>query len=207
MSQESPTTDDPTEAIMRATYCALCKHGYADLTMQNIADESDRSKSALHYHYGSKHELLLAFLDHLFERFTARIDVDDDDDPVERLDEFVAALFGSSDGDDEAGEFGNAMMEIKAQAPYEDEFRRKLTEHDRYVVDAVREIIVDGVEAGQFRDVDVDETAAFFVTMIDGARTRRVTLGESSESIERRLRRYVEDQLFVEGIEWGEPTE
>jgi AcrR family transcriptional regulator len=36
-------TDDTCEAIMSATYRALCAHGYADLTMQDIADETDKS--------------------------------------------------------------------------------------------------------------------------------------------------------------------
>lgn len=207
MSEQSPSNDDPTEAIMHATYCALCKYGYADLTMQNIADESERSKSALHYHYGNKHDLLLAFLDYLFERLTDRIAVDDAADPVERLDEFITALFGPSDDGADAGGFGTAMLEIKAQAPYEEEFRRKLAEHDRYMVGVVRRIVADGVEAGRFRGVDADETATSFVTMIDGARTRRVSLGESSESIERRLRRYVEEQLFAESVEWSGSAE
>ncbi|MEF8974259.1 MAG: helix-turn-helix domain-containing protein, partial [Haloarcula sp.] len=44
---------DTADDIMDATYRALCTHGYADLTMQDIADESDKSKAALHYHYDS----------------------------------------------------------------------------------------------------------------------------------------------------------
>lgn len=192
---------------MRATYRALCKHGYADLTMQTIADESDRSKSALHYHYDSKRDLLLAFLDHLFGRFTDRVAVDADADPVERLDEFIDGLFGASDDGDDAGGLGTAMMEIKAQAPYDEEFRRKLADHDRRIVEMVREIIADGVEAGLFREVDADETAAFFVTTVNGVRTRRVALGEPTESIERLLRRYVEDRLFADGVDWRETAD
>jgi len=36
MSQESK------QEIMDATYIALCKHGYAELSIQKIADESDK---------------------------------------------------------------------------------------------------------------------------------------------------------------------
>ena len=34
-------------AIMEATFEALSKHGYADLTIQTIADEFEKSKSLL----------------------------------------------------------------------------------------------------------------------------------------------------------------
>ncbi|GAA0475047.1 hypothetical protein GCM10008985_34420 [Halococcus dombrowskii] len=59
------TTDETIEEIMDATYRALCKHGYAALRMQDIADETTKSKAALHYHYDSKHDLLLSFLDYI----------------------------------------------------------------------------------------------------------------------------------------------
>ena len=41
---------DSTDDIMSATFRALSKHGYASLSMQDIADEFDKSRSLLHYH-------------------------------------------------------------------------------------------------------------------------------------------------------------
>lgn len=58
---------------MGATYRALCEHGYAELTMRDIAEESDRSKAALHYHYDDKEGLLVAFLDHIYASFVERV--------------------------------------------------------------------------------------------------------------------------------------
>ena len=43
---------DTPEEVMEATCRALCEHGYADLTMQDVADESDKSTAALHYDPG-----------------------------------------------------------------------------------------------------------------------------------------------------------
>ena len=59
---------------MAATYRALCAHGYADLTMQEIANEAGVSKAALHYHYDTKRALILSFLDMLSSDFEARLD-------------------------------------------------------------------------------------------------------------------------------------
>lgn len=39
MSQRTEASNT-YESIMRATYCALCEHRYADLTMQDIAADT-----------------------------------------------------------------------------------------------------------------------------------------------------------------------
>ena len=42
------STPSGADEIMQGVYRALCAHGYADLTMQDIADECDCSTSLLH---------------------------------------------------------------------------------------------------------------------------------------------------------------
>jgi AcrR family transcriptional regulator len=164
------------EAFMGATYRALCRHGYASLTMQDIADESDRSKAALHYHYDTKHDLLVAFLDYLYEGFTERIDAVETDDPVERLRRTVETVLAPPERTDDR-EFRTAMLELRAQAPYDDEYRERLAEFDRFLRERVRETVAAGVERGVFRaDADPETEATFVVTVISGASTRRVTL-------------------------------
>ncbi|PSQ42055.1 TetR family transcriptional regulator, partial [Halobacteriales archaeon QS_9_68_42] len=54
--------EETRERITNATYRALCDHGYAALTMQDIADECDCSKSLLHYHFDTKEDLLVELL-------------------------------------------------------------------------------------------------------------------------------------------------
>ncbi|SEP09097.1 transcriptional regulator, TetR family [Halogranum amylolyticum] len=50
------------QRFLEATYRALCRHGYADLTVGDIAAEAERSKSLVHYYYGSKEHLFTEFL-------------------------------------------------------------------------------------------------------------------------------------------------
>ncbi|MEF8774483.1 MAG: helix-turn-helix domain-containing protein, partial [Halobacteriales archaeon] len=52
--------EDTDEALMAATYRALCEHGYADLTIQQIGAEFEKSTSLLYHHYDGKDELLVA---------------------------------------------------------------------------------------------------------------------------------------------------
>jgi len=182
---------------MCATYRALCSHGYADLTMQDIADESSKSKAALHYHYDSKHDLLCAFLDHLYDRFVALTDGVDGENPGKRLLALVETVLEKPDGDRE--EFETAILEIRAQAPYEPGFRDRLTRFDDHLVAEVTEILETGVADGTFDpDVDPDETAQFVVTVLTGTSTQRVTAGRPVECSRRMLTDYVETNLLAD---------
>jgi AcrR family transcriptional regulator len=191
-------TDDTCEAIMSATYRALCAHGYADLTMQDIADETDKSKAALHYHYDSKQELLLAFLDHLYDEFTARVRDLGGEDPATQLEAFVDDVLTPTDsGVDERVAFRTALLELKAQAPYDKGVRHRLRRFDEFIHGRVSELVAAGVESGAFRDVDPDDTARFIVTALDGAQTKQVAVGQDIDCTRRMLHAYIETHLVA----------
>ncbi|RRJ32072.1 TetR/AcrR family transcriptional regulator [Halocatena pleomorpha] len=181
---------------MGATYRALCKHGYASLRMQDIADESTKSKAALHYHYESKHDLLVAFLEHLYEQFEDDIGADCGDDPATRLVTFVEErLTPRGDGQKE---FQTALLEIKAQAPYDEAYRERLAEFDRLVFDRLRSMLQTGIDRGVVDDeIDPEDTAAFLVEHINGAQIRHVTVDASLGAARNRLRTYLTEQVLT----------
>lgn len=188
-------TNDSTDDIMRATYRALCAHGYAGVTMQRIADESTKSKAALHYHYGSKHDLLVAFLEHLYADFEGRVTDPDGDDPVARLFTLLETLLTPPERDDQR-EFATALLEIKSQAPYDDAYREHLLEFDRLVHEEVSSVVTEGIEQGVFEPVDADELADFVVTVLNGVQTRHVVGGPSLDA-RRALLDYIETTLLT----------
>lgn len=186
-------SDDAAAGIMEATYRALCEHGYADLTMQRIADESDCSKAALHYHYDTKEALLRSFLDFLLERFETEIAGADAVDPRERLDAFLDVIFESEESEGTA--FATALLEIKAQAPYDEAYRDRLLEWDRAMRGVVAEAVRDGVERGAFREVDPESVARFVATTINGAHVREVALNEDMAATRDLLEAYLDRTL------------
>ena len=180
MSSE-PTTNDLGEtkaAIMEATYRAVLKRGFAGLTTQAIADEFDKTKAVLHYHYDSKEELLVAFLEYLIARFEAELDLADDS-PVARLGTLIdILLLGSAGGDPEAEsdhwEFHRAFLEVRSHAVHNEAYREQLAANYERIFELMRDTIADGVEAGVFRDVDPDLAASLLFAAVDGGRIQRV---------------------------------
>jgi AcrR family transcriptional regulator len=191
---DPPST--PTDDIMCATYRALCRHGYANLTMQDIADEWSKSKAALHYHYDTKRGLLLAFLDHLFDAYTDRVADPDEGPPRERLHALVDAALDPPRAD-ATRELRTALFEVKAQAPHDDAFRERLERFDAYLRAEIREVVADGVDAGAFADVDPERTATLLVTLVNGAHSRRVALGDDAD-VPDAIRSHIDERLVSE---------
>lgn len=204
MSEEEPLV---TDEIMDGVYQALCDHGYAALTMQDIADACNKSKSLLHYHYDTKADLLVAFFDQMLADYEEKIECRADKPPVERLVEFVARFVFSPE-DTERASFHLALLEMRSQGPFNDRIRESLKRSDTLLRDTVSGILEDGIEAGVFEPVDVEETAALFVAMLDGARTRQITLSEGDAEedtytrtvAEQALERLV-DPMLADGVD------
>jgi AcrR family transcriptional regulator len=170
-------SDQPSAAdeIMDGVYRALRAHGYADVTMQDIADECSKSKSLLHYHYDTKEDLLVAFLDYVITDSEARIRAHADEPPAERLAGFVGWFVFEADAAEREA-FHIALLELRTQGPFNDRIREQLVRSDRLLRGTVADILEAGIESGTFREVDVEETAALVVATLDGARTRQITL-------------------------------
>jgi len=161
---------------MDGVYRALCDHGYAELTMQDIADECSKSKSLLHYHYDTKEDLLVAFLDHIISDFETKVEERADRRATERIVEF-AAWFVFEPDEVERESFHIALLELRSQGPFNDRIREQLERSDRHLRDTAADILEQGIRSGDFEAVDVEETAALLVATLDGARTRQITLG------------------------------
>ena len=196
------STGESTSDITTGTYRALCRHGYADVTMEDIAAETDKSKSALHYHYDSKHDLLVSFFDDLLDSFTERLDAVEGETAHDRLLDLIDTILLPPDDDAPDKGFQTAVLEMKAQGPYDEAFRRHLQAHDETLREHVEEQLAAGVESGEFRsDLDVEASADFLVTVFNGAHTRSVAVGRSVEETRETLRAHIESMIVDGGGE------
>lgn len=206
MSSESEQ-DDTRREIMGATYRALCKHGYANLTMQDIADEFDKSKSLLHYHYDTKDDLMLAFLDHVIGWIGDRLEESETEEPLDRLREYLDR-FVIKPGEEEES-FSLALLELRLQAVHHPGFREKLQAHYESNVETAARILDDGIEEEVFKPVDTHAVAEMLYTSMTGASAYQVTLGASQATTSMRdaLLRFVVTDLLVEPADGRIETE
>lgn len=194
---EPPERDfsEPNEEIMRATYRALREHGYANLTIERIAEEYGKSTAAVHYYYDTKEELLTAFLEYLLGRFVESIQSVETTDPERRLEILLdGLLIEPTDNLD----LLIAILEMRSQAPYKDAFRDRFQQNDEYVQYLLKSVINHGIDEDVFRDVDAAHVAGSLMTIVDGARTRAVVLDDAGalESARETADEYLEATLY-----------
>ncbi|WP_414837065.1 TetR/AcrR family transcriptional regulator [Candidatus Nanohalococcus occultus] len=159
---------DSKDDIMEATYKALSKHGYADLSIQKIADESEKGKSLIYYHYDDKQDLILAFLDSMKNHLEARYSELSDLPAEEALDQLLDMVLGIENEED--WEFRTALLEIRAQLPYNPDLADKFREIDELSMELVSDI------TRRLGANDPEKKAQILVSLIEGAVNRKIAL-------------------------------
>ncbi|WP_276276067.1 TetR family transcriptional regulator C-terminal domain-containing protein [Haloarcula regularis] len=111
-------------------------------------------------------------------------------------------LLGDSSDDVDRG-INVAMMELLSHAPHNERFHERLTAYERRVVDDLAAIIEDGIDAGVFRDVDPESTAAYLLMTADGTAGAVMALGMADVEVmvRDRLFDYVGTTVLAEGVE------
>lgn len=159
---------------MEATYEALLTCGYADLSVSRIADEFEKSKSSLYYHYDSKDALLVALLEYAADRFETAVDTQTDNDPHAELEHVIETLLPLQ-LEEEERQLQRLLIDLRSRAVTNDDFRVQFSRIDDRLVSTVRERIDTGIEDGTFRDVDSTRVAEHIVALINGAMLERAT--------------------------------
>ncbi len=187
------------EEILAAAYRALCAHGYADLTMERIGEEFEKSVSLVYHHYDGKDDLLLACLEFMLENYRADTETGPPSDPRAEL-ERVCDRLVLTDAPAEAQRFIRALVELRGQAPHNGAYRDYFTRSDGVLQDRIETIVEAGVADGTFREVDPERTAAMIHTVLSGAFFRYATAedGEWIPAAREELRTYNERTLYAD---------
>ncbi|WP_129113552.1 TetR/AcrR family transcriptional regulator [Halegenticoccus tardaugens] len=187
------------QQILEAALQAITTHGYANLTISDVSDEFEKSPSLIYHYFDSKDELVAELYDFLSETYFEFIREMDVDDPVERLRLLVDIIIYGDEytpGDD----FYVSIYEIMVHVPHSPILKEKYVKNEQKAVDLMANILREGIESEQIKQIDPLETAAFLSAAIDGIRLHRVLLG-SDENItisKRIIEQWLIDPLLVE---------
>ncbi|MFC7140972.1 TetR/AcrR family transcriptional regulator [Halosimplex aquaticum] len=189
-----PSTADE---IRWAAFDVLVERGFDDFTTHAVADAAGVSQSLVHHYYDTKEDLVFSMftngLDHLTEEVRERAD---SDDPRERLLELARFMLREPEGDDVV-EFSRMLLEIEAQAPYDDRLREAVEYDSEFLEEFVADAVAEGIESGQFRDVEPEPFAVTFVAAIRSGQNRRAIFADdaSVEPVRDGLEAMIDDYL------------
>lgn len=197
MAEPFESPDSTREEILAAAYRALCRHGYAPLTIEKIGAELDKSTSLVYHHYEGKDDLLLACLEFMLDQYEAEFVETEITDPRRTLeaafDEFLDPEMPA-----ERYEFIRALVELRGQAPHDERYREQFDRSDGLFEQRFAGIIDAGIERGQFRAVDTDSVAAMLHTLFSGALFNHATAEDDRLRVVRaEIDAYLETQLYA----------
>jgi AcrR family transcriptional regulator len=161
--------DKPTEEeILEAAGVVLGAEGYSGFTTQKVADEADVSQSLVHYYFETKEELVRALFEWGGENVEEAVaDRVESDDPRERLLEWTDYMVMGGDEFEEVVEVNRVFLELRSLA-VRDDWARDIIRGEREGLEAfVTDAVEDGIERGQFRNVDVESFAAIYASGIE----------------------------------------
>ncbi|RRJ31513.1 TetR/AcrR family transcriptional regulator [Halocatena pleomorpha] len=165
---------------MEATFRALSEHGYSELRMRDIGEELDVSRSLIHYHYDSKHDLISAFLEYIVEQYEGSVDVTEETDPWSELDRRIDQCLFGPEFDDGFGHWERMRVyhELFSQAQHDERHQEIFNRHYERIRGSITQVIERGIEEEMFRTVNADEIAQLITDIIHVARERKISLGQ-----------------------------
>ena len=167
MSPKQDLTVERREQILNAAEKVFNRLGFNKARMDDIVVESGLSKGALYWYYKSKDAIILALLDRVFVGEIAQFDklVDAEGSASERLEQLMRTI---------AQEMASLkrlmplMFEFVALAARQKSVRETLGGYYRRYHRIISEIIRQGIDSGEFGDIDADEVALAFITLGEG---------------------------------------
>ena len=169
-----PARGDSARDILRVAAELFRQRGYTDTSLAAIGERLGMSAAALYYHYRSKEEILLAYLENALRDVTVRVEaaLSTVSSPEQRLRVFTIthATFqleplGDLSAEARATHYGISQL-IGGLDPRN---RRKMAKQLRAYVDIPRAIIQEGIAQGVFRPVDVTASVFAILGMVEFA--------------------------------------
>lgn len=159
--------DQRKEQLIRATYEEVAEKGYSAVTLQDIATRAGVSKGSTLYYFPSKEDLFLAALEWMIEQMHEQLQraVDSVRDPVAQVRAAIGSIFGSAPG---SRQFFLAYSDFVSLGTRNKRFYDLNTRFYEGCTCIDQEIIVRGMQSGQFRVIDVDEASSMIRALIDG---------------------------------------
>jgi AcrR family transcriptional regulator len=161
--------DARREQILRAALDVIGERGYSETRIADVADRAEVSPALVIYYFKSKDNLLTEAMrlaeDVWYEIGARRMAAIES--ARDRLEEIVAmTCLPESDGG--SLETWSVWLDLWAQALRHEAVALVREEFDEHWRETIRTVVREGVAAGEFRHVDVDDFATVFAALLDG---------------------------------------
>lgn len=149
--------------LFAALSALMAERGFDAITLAEIAQAAGVGRTAVYNHFPDKESLLLGFITHETEQYTATLQrsLDDIDDPVEQLRTYVRQQANLKRVYHVAP--GPELRSVLSRGA-----QQRVREHVVLVEQILRRILAAGLEAGVFPEQDLDTTVPLVNACLSG---------------------------------------
>jgi len=167
MARRSDQNNTRSKEIISATIRCIARNGYSQLTMKRLATEAGVSQGILHYYFKDKRAILAAAATHVMDDLDRRSEseVADKRDATSRLRATIKACLTVATVDREFWTVFMALWGESLHDPVLASINRATYQRARK---AISGIIEQGIRNGEFRSLNVANTSAMILALIDG---------------------------------------
>lgn len=153
--------------ILDAALAVIVQKGYENSRMDDIVASSNMSKGAIYWYYKSKKEVYLSLVNHWVHNYSAVLNhiVDTDRSASDQLRSLFQYFIDQYEKDPVVFK---ALLEFWSMAGRDPEFNDKLQKVYSEFVTLISTIIQQGMDNGEFKNLDVDITAMSIMVNIEG---------------------------------------
>lgn len=167
MSPRPDVSVERKNQILDAAALVFARSGFSRSRMDDIAAEAGLSKGALYWYFNSKDEIIMAMMDRLFEREFADLEAlrQAGGSTVERMSEFTDFLIRDVS---QVLELIPIAYEYLSLSFRDRTIQQTLSQYARSYLKLLVPIIQQGIDQGEFRNVDADEVAIAISAIVEG---------------------------------------
>lgn len=164
MARRSLIEDIRKDQIIDSAIDSLASVGYMKTTLDQIAETADFSRGVITYYYKSKDQLIAEVMNRILRTQKQQVmqRVDRAVSAADKLTEYISASIDHMKSDRKHYE---AQVELWSNLEHKKEFNQKI-----YLecIKTVTAILRQGIDAGLFREMDVQNSAVLIQGSIDG---------------------------------------
>lgn len=155
--------------MLAATLACIIERGFPETRISDVAARAGVSPALVIYYFKTKDDLLAEAMRHSEDIWYAEMARRTSSLPTAaaRLEE-VVAMTCLPTGEGPFEESWALWLDLWAQAARDAQVRRVREEFDEHFRATIREIVGDGIKAGEFTAVDADDFAVAFAALLDG---------------------------------------
>lgn len=167
MSPKPDVSEVRRQQILDAAETVFGERGFANARMDDIVSEAGLSKGALYWYYKSKDALILALMDRFFGREFQKVEalVEAPGTATERLTRFMQVTLGEIAGMRKLLPIGYEFMALAARRKT---VRQAIGDYYQRYQAHLSQIIAQGVQAGEFRQLDPEQAAMLIIAVVEG---------------------------------------